>query len=261
MQRRITMTAFIKLHLQENFKKNAFILFGIIGGLITAIFMSAGTLSFNNTMVNSLYAEYGYQWTLLTILASLAAVALSMNNVEKHRMGPKVQMLEIHGLSKEKKYFGIVYGNILVALTVSLILLIGMIISIFVKQPEVTAIGFIKALLLYGLGLVTTTTLISLFTINMPPAVAALVSIFFVIIGSMRGTLLIIVKNMGGIFGTMMSKILLLVPDINGYGQLARDAFFGESLNYHQLFGHLLYLWILAGILYIIVKGVVQFEK
>lgn len=255
------MTAFIKLHLKENFKKNAFILFGIIGALVTIVFFSAGTLSVNNSMADSNYAQYGYQWTLLSIMAALAAIALSMGNVEKHRIGPKSQMLRLHGLSLEKQYSGIAIGNILVAIAVAMILLIGMIVSIFFKKPELSIIGFFVAIGIYIISIITTGLVISLFTMIMPPAVAALVGIFFVIIGSLKGMLSLMVDNMGGLFSTIFGTLLKLIPDINGFGQMARDAFFGEAVNLHQLFGNLVYLWILIGVFYLIIKGVVRNEK
>lgn len=255
------MTAFIKLHLKENFKKNAFILFGIIGALVTVVFFSAGSLSINNSMSDSNYAQYGYQWTLLSIMAALAAIALSMGNVEKHRIGPKAEMLRLHGLSLEKQYSGIAIGNILVAITVAMILLIGMIVSIFVKQPEISILGFFLAIGIYIISIITTGLVISLFTVIMPPAVAALLGITFVILGSMKGLLSLLIENMGGIFNTVFGTLLKLVPDINGFGQLSRDAFFGEAIDIHELFGNLIYLWILIGVFYLIIKGVIKNEK
>lgn len=255
------MTAFIKLHLKENFKKNAFILFGIIGALVTIVFFSAGSLSVNNSMSDSNYAQYGYQWTLLSIMATLASIALSMGNVEKHRIGPKSQMLRLHGLSLEKQYSGIAIGNVLVAITVGMILLIGLIVSIFFKHPEMSIPGFFVAIGIYIISIITTGLVISLFTMIMPPAVAALIGIFFVILGSMKGLLTLLVENMGGLFNTIFGTLLKLIPDINGFGQLARDAFFGEAIDLHELFGNLIYLWILIGVFYLIIKGVAKNEK
>lgn len=255
------MAPFIKLHLRENLRKNAFILFVVLGVLVTAVFFSAGTFSVNNSMVDSDYAQYAYQWTMLTVLASLGSIALSMGNVEKQRIGSRSELLRLHGLSLEGQYWGIVIGNVLTGMTVAMILLTGLIVSIFVKGPDIRLVGFFGALGIYLLSILTTGLVISVFTFLFPPAVAALVGILFVILGSLKGLLVTLTKNMGGLFGSVSGIFLHAVPDINGFGRMAGDVFFSEGLDAHQFFGRLLYLWILTGIVYLTVKGVAIHEK
>ena len=254
------MKALIKLHLKENLRKNSFIIFGILGTIVTLIVLFQLDFTVNDMPATSDYAIYGIQWTILSLIASLAGVSLSMNIIANHRNGMKRELLKLHGLSIGKQYLSLVSGNIIITTLMALVLCIGMFIQIIARGTGVSFFGLIISIILYLLATMTITIIISLFTLIMPSAIAALLGIFAAIIGSVRGTLLMMVANMGGLFGKVMRAFLRLTPPLDEFGNLTRDFFLGEFSNYNKLFTSLLYLWILIGIIYLVIRVVAKHE-
>ncbi len=244
------MKALIKLHLKENIRKNTFIIFGILGTIVTLIVLFQLDYTVNDMTATSDYAVYGVQWTILSVIAALAGVSLSMNIVANHRSGMKRELLKLHGLSLKNQYLSLVSGNIIITSIMALVLLIGMIIQVIVRGTKVSFSGFIISIALYLLA-----TMIS------PSAIAALLGVFAAILGSVRGTLLLMVGNMGGLFGKAMTGILRLAPPLDEFGKLTRDFFVGEFSDYNKLFTSLLYLWILMGVIYLVIKVVAKHEN
>ncbi|NLD17061.1 MAG: hypothetical protein GX666_05685 [Tissierellia bacterium] len=254
------MKALIKLHLKENLRKNSFIIFGILGGLITLITLSSVTFTTNAPGANSDYAQYGYQWTFLGIIASLAGVTLSMGTMAKHREGNSIDLLKLHGLSLKNQYASLSLGNILVSLLMALIMAVGMVINILVKEPSISIGGFFVALILYLIPTIIIPLEVSLLSLIFPSAVTALLGVFLILLGSIRGTLELMVGNMGGAFGNISGILLKLVPPISSFSQLARDFFFGDFTNWNGLFSSMLYLWILIGVSWVVLKVVERRE-
>lgn len=255
------MKAVIKLHFKKNIKKNSFLMFGILGSIVTLIVLFQLEFSVNGMQATSDYAIYGVQWNLLSVIASLAAVSLSMNVISNHREGTKRELLKLHGLTIGKQYLSLISGNIIVTTFMALILCIGMFIQIAVKGGNITALGFIVAIFFYLLTVVAIAILISLLTLIFPPALAALFGIIATVLGSVRGGLELVVGNKGGLFGNVMTVFLKFLPPLDKFGQLTRDFFMREFSDFNKLFGSLFYLWILIGLTYLITKVVAKNEN
>lgn len=254
------MKGVIKLHLKENIKKNSFLIYGILGSIVTLIVLFQLEFSVNGGQATSDYAVYGVQWTLLSIIASLGGISLSMNVMSNHRQGSKRELLKLHGLSLDKQYLSLVTGNVLVTTLMALILCIGMFIQIALKGGGITIIGIIMAITFYLLTAMTATILISLLTLILPQALGALVGIIGIFLGTARGTLEISVGNSGGLFGNIMAVLLKLLPPIDKFSELTRDFFMREFSDFSKLFSSLFYLWLLIGITYLAIRLVAKNE-
>lgn len=255
------MSALIKLHIKENLRKNTFIIFAIIGGLISLVIISSGTFTVNSAQVSSEYAQLGYQWQFLTLISSLAAVSLSMSVIPKHREGNTMELLKLHGLSYSNQFISRIIGNVLLAILMAVILKIGMTVNIIIKGTDFSLINYLGSIGVYLFAGIGIAILVSLLSLVFAPAITALFGVFISGVGFLRGILLISVGNMGGPFGKVMTGLLNLIPPIDNFGELARDVFFGEVSNWNILFGSAIYLWVLIGVTYLTVKVVSQNEK
>lgn len=251
-----------KLHLKENSKGKIFILFGIIGALITIFVSSSVTFSTNvGGGFSSDYGQYGFQWTFLTFLACLGAVSLSMNTIEKHRKGSFSDLLSLHGLEKKDQYRELALGNVLVSVLMAMILLVGMIVSLFIKQPDFFLFGLVLAILNYLLASSTMAIVMIILSLVFPSVISGLFGVILTILGGLRGILEIILANKGGVFAKVTSVLIKAVPPISNFGQISRDSFFGEFTDWNLLFENLFYIWIVIGILLIVSGLVAKNEK
>lgn len=255
------MKALIKLHIKENLRKNTFIIFAIIGGLISLLVLTSGTFTTNTVGADSDYAQFGYQWIFLTLISSLAGVSLSMSSIPKHREGQNIEILKLHGLSIESQYIGKTLGSVLVSIFMGLLLTLGMVINLILKGMDINILGFLGSIATYLLATISVTLIVSLLSMFFSAPITALFGVFITVMGFIRGTLLIVLGNKGGLFGNVMSFFLGLVPPLDGFGEMARDLFFREVSNWNIFFGNLVYVWVLVGIVYISIKVVSRHEK
>lgn len=250
----------VKLHIKENLSKASFVIFGIIGILITAFVSSSINLSAPGVSSNSEYSKYAIAWTITNMLASLAAITLSMGSFRKHLSSGLVDILKVHGKSLDEQSSDIIKADVIISLIMGLVLLIGMVINILINQPSISIIGFFLAIAVYQLSILTSSIVMSSFNLILPPAPAALFGVFFIIVGAMRGVFQFMVEMTGGVFARVMVYILNIFPPISVFGEIERDLFFGDFTNFRGLIHSLVYLWILFGILYLIKKWRVSHE-
>lgn len=251
----------VKLHLRENLSKSSFVIFAIIGILITAFVSSSISLSAPGVNSNSEYSQYATAWTLTNMLAALAAITLSMGSFRKHLASGLVDILKVHGKSLDKQVSEIIRADVIISLVMGLVLLVGMVINVIINQPSISIVGFILAIIVYLIAILTSSLLMSVFNLILPPAPAALFGVFFVIVGAMREIFRLIVEMTGGVFGQVMTHILNIFPPISVFGEIERDLFFGNFTNYRSLVHSLIYLWLLLGILYLVKKWRLGREK
>lgn len=251
----------VKLHIRENLSKSSFVIFAIIGILITAFVSSSISLSAPGVNSNSEYSQYATAWTLTNMLAALAAITLSMGSFRKHLSSGLVDMLKVHGKSLDKQVSEIIRADAIISIAMGLVLLVGMVINVIINRPSVTFLGFILAIIVYLIAILTSSLLMAVFNLILPPAPAALFGVFFVIVGAMREIFRLIVEMTGGVFGQVMTHILNIFPPIGVFGEIERDLFFGSFTNYRSLVHSLIYLWLLLGILYLVKKWRLGREK
>lgn len=249
-----------KLHIKENLSKSSFIIFAIIGLIIT--FLARGmevTAPGMNTSGD--IGKYGIQWTIISLISSLAAVTLSTGSFEKYLTSDLPDILSVHGLRLKKQISQIFKADVFISMVMGILLLIGMLINIIIQKPKISPVGFLLAILIYLLTIFVVNLLMGILNLLFNPAAGALFGIFFVIIGVLRGLLTFILEMQGGIIAEIMVRVLYIFPPIDDFGKIARDLFLGEFTNMRLIGQCLLYVWILVGIYYLVKKWKVGDEK
>ena len=249
-----------KLHIKENLSKSSFIIFAIIGLIIT--FLARGmevTAPGMNTSGD--IGKYGIQWTIISLISSLAAVTLSTGSFKKYLTSDLPYILSVHGLRLKKQISQIFKADVFISMVMGILLLIGMLINIIIQRPKISLIGFLLAILIYLFTIFLVNLLMGILNLLFNPAAGALFGIFFVIIGVFRGLLTFILEMQGGIISEIMVRVLYIFPPIDDFGKIARDLFLGEFTNMRLLVQCLLYVWILVGIYYLAKKWKVGDEK
>lgn len=254
------MNNFIKLKLREGRTRSSFLVFGILGFLVTII-VSFMTFSSNQGFdVSSDYAQYGFQWKALNIIAALATVSLCAPSIKNHRAGYFSDLLSLHGLKKKDQYLGLSLANILTSFQMAGLLILAMALSILIKQPATSLINFGLGLGAYLLAVGSVAILITALSFFIGPLALNLLGVLLVFLGATQGVLDIILGNLGGVFPNILRTLLKALPHLSAFGDISRDLFFGEFSSWHILFSSVFYIWALAGILGLIIYGVTKNE-
>lgn len=254
------MNNFLRLKLREGRQKSNFLVFGILGFLVTII-VSFMTFSTNqNFDISSDYAQYGFQWKALSTLAAIGSVSLCSPSVKNHKAGYFSDLLSLHGLKKKDQYLGLSLANILTSFQMAGVLILAMALSLFIKKPQTSLINFILAIGVYLLAVGSVAIFTTILSFFISPLALNLLGVLLVFLGALQGVLNIVLGNLGGIFPNTLRTLLKALPPISTFGTLARDLFFGEFSSWNLLFSSVFYIWTLVGILGLIIYGVTKNE-
>ena len=242
-----------KLHIKESLNKASFIIFAIIGLLIT--FLAKGIeITAPGVNTSGEFGNYGVQWVVLSFISSLSAVTLSTGSFNKYLSTDLPDVLRVHGLSLNKQLSYIFRADIFISMLMGILFLIGMLINIIIERPCISILGFLIAIIVYLITILIINIIMGIFNLVLPSSIAALLGVFFVVIGVSKGIFNFILEVQGGIFADIMIKVLNIFPPINDFGKIARDLFLGEFNNIKLLAQSLLYLWIIIGLYYLLKK-------
>lgn len=254
------MQALVKLQVKENLRRNAFILFAVFGVLVTGLFFLEGDFAVNGQTLESPASRYGFEWQVLSFLASLGAVSLTMGTVEKHRSENRSDLLTLHGLGRSAQYQAMALGNMALALVMGLLLTTGLLLQVLFAGAPTSPLGLVLAYTAYLAGVGLVALLVSLFSLILPPVITAFLSILMVAIGFFQGVLLSLAANAGGLFGTLLQVLLRICPPLDLWSQVTRDLFLQEGPEVRSLLTCLAYAWMLILLYGLLSKGVARYE-
>ncbi len=249
------MKALIKLHLKEHVRGKSFILFGILGGLVTLILFTGGEVTYANNPTEEIISKFGTQWKFLAIVAGFAAVTISMGTIEKHRKEKRTELLAIHGLSLDRQLFGLAIGNAVVSMILAAVLAILLVIIIIFSHAPSNFMGFIMAFITYLLTTGMVALLVSVLNIFLPSIVVAVLGVFLVIIGSFHQLIQGILLNNGQLMGRIIAKVMNLFPPLDIFNRLTRNLFFLEFTGGQDLIVFLIFMWLTVTMVYLASKG------
>ncbi|MGI6462081.1 MAG: hypothetical protein ACOX04_00395 [Candidatus Scatomorpha sp.] len=255
------MKALIKLHLKENSKGRSFILFGILGGLLSLILLTGGSISVDNNPTEEIISQFGTQWKFLSIISGFAAVTVSMGSIERHLKEKRTELLALHGLSLDRQVFSLAIGNALVSMILSAILALVLVFIIIFKQAPTNLLGFTGAFITYLMTTGTVSLIVSALNMFLPSIVVAVLGVFLVIIGSFHQIIQGMFLNNGQLMGRILGKAMNLFPPLDVFNRLTRSLFFLEFNDGQDLIVFLIFIWSTMTIVYLASKGVSRREK
>ena len=249
-----------KLHIKENLSKSSFIIFAIIGLLIT--FLARGMeVTAPGVNTSGDFGKYGIQWSIISLISALASVTLTTGSFKKYLKTDLPDILKVHGLSLSRQIDNIFKADVFISMMMGVLLLFGLLINVFIERPQMSLVGFLLAILIYLLTIFVVNLIMGILNLLFNSAAASLFGIFFVIVGALKGILTFVLEMQGGLFADILVKVLYIFPPINDFGKIARDLFLGDFNNFALVGQCLLYVWILIGIYYLVKKWRVGDEK
>ncbi|MBM0046979.1 hypothetical protein JNO63_07715 [Anaerococcus sp. mt242] len=249
-----------KLHIKENLSKSSFIIFAIIGLLIT--FLARGMeVTAPGVNTSGDFGKYGVQWSIISLISALASVTLTTGSFKKYLKTDLPDILKVHGLSLNRQINQIFKADVIISMVMGLLLLIGLLVNIIIERPKLSLIGFLLAILIYLLTIFVVNLIMGILNLIFNSAAASLFGIFFVIVGALKGILTFVLEMQGGLFADILVKVLYIFPPINEFGKIARDLFLGDFNNFALVGQCLFYVWILIGLYYLVKRWRVGDEK
>ncbi len=255
------MKALIKLHLKENIGGKSFILFGILGGLVTLLLLTGGEVTMANNPTEEIISKFGTQWKFLSIIAGFASVTISMGTIERHRKEKRTELLALHGLSIDKQLFAISIGNAFVSMILSTILALVLILIILFGKAPTNLIGFITAFITYLISTGMIALIVSVLNMFLPSIVVTILGVFIVIIGSFHQIIQGMLLNNNQFISYIIAKVMNILPPLDVFNRLTRSLFFLEFNCSYDLIVFLIFIWMTLTTVYLTSKGVGRYEK
>ena len=255
------MKALIKLHVKENARGRSFVLFGILGGLVSLVLLTGGLVIVDNNPTEKIISQFGTQWKFLSILSGLAAVAVSMGTIERHRKEKRTELLALHGLGLDRQLFSLAIGNAIVSIMLSAILALVLVFIVIFGQAPTSLLGFAAAFASYLLTAGIVALIVSVLNMFLPGVVAAVLGVFLVMIGSFHQIIQGMFLNNGQPAGRILGKAMNLLPPLDVFNRLTRCLFFLEFNGGRDLTVFLIFIWLTMTAVYLAGKGVSRREK
>lgn len=255
------MKALIKLQIKENARGRSFILFGILGGLVSLVLLTGGLVVVDNNPTEEIISQFGTQWKFLSILSGFAAVAISMGTIERHRKEKRTELLALHGLAMDRQLFSLAIGNGLVSIMLSAILTLVLVFIVIFGQAPTNPLGFAAAFVTYLLTTGIVALIVSALNMVLPSVVAAVLGVFLVIIGSFHQIIQGMLLNNGQLAGRILGKAMNLFPPLDVFNRFTRSLFFLEFNGGRDSTVFLIFIWLTMTIVYLTSKGVSRCEK
>jgi hypothetical protein len=255
------MKALIKLHIKENAKGRSFILFGILGGLVSLILLTGGLVIVDNNPTEEIISRFGTQWKFLSMMSGFAAVAVSMGTIERHRKEKRTELLALHGLGLDRQLFSLAMGNGLVSIMLSAILALILVFIVIFGQAPTNLFGFAAAFVSYLITTGIVALIVSVLNMVLPSVVAAVLGVFLVLIGSFHHIIQGMLLNNGQLAGRILGKAMNLFPPLDVFNRLTRSLFFLELNGGQDLTIFLIFIWLTMTTVYLASKGVSRHAK
>jgi hypothetical protein len=255
------MKALIKLHIKENAKGKSFILFGILGGLVSVILLTGGLVIVDNNPTEEIISQFGTQWKLLSIMSGFAAVTVSMGTIERHRREKRTELLALHGLSLDRQLRSLAIGNGIVSIMLSAVLALVLVLLVLFGQAPTNLFGFAAAFITYLLTTGIVALIVSVLNMFLPSIVVAVLGVFLVLIGSFHQIIQGMFLNNGQLVGRILGKAMNLFPPLDVFNRLTRSLFFLECNGGQDLIVFLIFIWLTMTIVYLVSKGMSRYGK
>lgn len=238
---------------RERIRRKELYIVVAIAVLLFLLFGSGdGSLTINGEPVT------GYESTfkILLVLANAAGCVLSMvislKTIPKEYETRTSHLVWIRGISQSRYHGELVMANVAASIFADGILYLFLMGYTLILGTGDYFIRMIPAYLIFCINAVIVSMLVSVVSIRCPAWVTGLVGMMCVLAGIFHSVLNLYRNMVGGISGTALKWLLLIMPDLAGLQTQASNLIFGKEISVHEILKGILIIYILSiGILVI----------
>lgn len=235
--------------LREKIRNKSLYIIGVISLLLITFLMLSGNFTVNNEAVTSFDGLINIAITLVSFFASILAVMMSIQTIPNEFERKTTHLVLVRGIKKYEYILSLTISNIIISLIGLSVIYIGIIIFAAANGK----LGMIFRLLLgmgiLGINIVLISTITSLFSIKMPLFLNGILSIVLYLLGSFHKLLYVLSQNMGGLFGTIVKRVLFIIPNFYSVQREAGKAIYANSIDFPPILTQLIFIYLSIGVI------------
>ena len=241
--------------IREKIRKKMLYITTVLGILVVMIFSTdMGSLTIGGRNIKDYYVLIPILINIVNFLSGAIALAMSVSTIPNEYERRTSHLIWSRGVGQTKYHLCLSVGNVIVSWISGIILYITL--GIF---AVVNGYGSIMGqILMASLFMLIYTAIICMLTsalsIKLPVVVTGVVMIALFIGGAFRNILIVVAAVLTGFGGTVVKKLIHVIPDLAGLSRQAGNLVQGKAVDGHVIIMGLLIIWI-AGL------GIIFFRR
>ena len=243
------MKAILFNSVREKVRNKSLYIIGAISLLLITFLMLSGSFTVNNKAVTSFDGLINIGVTLVGFFASILAVMMSIQTIPNEFERKTTHLVLVRGIKKYEYMLSLTMSNIITSLIGLGIIYIGIVILSIVKGRIDMGFRLLLGLGVLGINIVLISTITSLFSMAMPLFLNGILGIVLYLLGSFHKLLYILSQNMGGFFGTVVKRILFIIPNFYSIQREAGKIIYANSIDFSPILAQSIFIYLSIGMI------------
>ena len=231
--------------IREKIRKKMLYITTILGLLVVMVFSTdMGSLTIGGKNIKDYYILIPILINIVNFLAGAIALAMSITTVPNEYERRTSHLVWSRGVSQSRYHMSLAMGNVLVSWISGIILYLTL--GVFaIVNGYTNILGTIIVstffMLIYTAIICMPTTALS---IKLPTVVTGVIMIALFAGGAFRSILKLLTATLTGAGGTVMKRLISIIPDLAGISKQGGNLVQGKPVNVHVIVMGLLFIWI-----------------
>lgn len=234
--------------IREKIRKKMLYITTVLGILVVIIFSSdMGSLTIGGRQIKDYYVLIPILIHVVNFLSGAIALAMSLTTVPNEYERRTSHLIWSRGISQSRYHMSLALGNVAVSWISGLILYVTLAVFAIVNGYSGMLGRIMAAALLMLLYTAIISMLSSALSIILPTIVNGVIMIILFAGGAFRSVLILLTAVLTGVGGTVMKRVIRLLPDLAGISRQGGNLAQGNPVDVHVIIMGMIVVWI-AGI-------------
>jgi len=230
---------------KEKIRKKMLYITTILGILVVMLFSTdMGSLTIGGKNISDYYVLIPILINVVNFLAGAISLAMSITTIPNEYERRTSHLIWARGVGQGKYHISLAMGNVIVSWISGMILYLTLgVFAIANGYSNILGQIFVATLFMFIYTAIIS-VMTSALSIKLPAVVTGLIMIMLFVGGAFRSILLLVSAVLTGFGGTVVKRIIKLIPDLAGLSRQAGNLVQGKAVDAHVIIMGLVIIWI-----------------
>ena len=230
---------------KEKIRKKMLYISTILGILVVMLFSTdMGSLTIGGKNISDYYVLVPILINVVNFLAGAIALAMSITTIPNEYERRTSHLIWSRGVGQSRYHISLAMGNVIVSWISGMILYLTLgVFAIANGYSNILGQIFVATLFMFIYTAIIS-VMTSALSIKLPAVVTGLIMIMLFVGGAFRSILLLVSAVLTGFGGTVVKRIIKLIPDLAGLSRQAGNLVQGKAVDAHVIIMGLVIIWI-----------------
>lgn len=231
--------------LKERIRRKELYIVVAVAAIILAVFGNdSTTLNIDGEDIAGFKSMFKVMHVIVNAAGCLLAMILSLRTIPAEYQEKRSHLVWIRGVSQVRYHTQLAIANFISSAIAVVILYVVLVVYAVTRGESLNHLGL--AILVVFVNIAIISLLVSVLSIKLPSFAVGLIGSICVAVGVLHGILDIYKNIIGGLSGTFVKWVLVIMPDFNGIQSQAAGVVLGNGLDMHLVFKGLLTAFVIS---------------